>query len=132
MSGIIQLKGGTAEEWSTLNPILAEREVGLEMDTRMFKIGDGVTNYTDLNYATVLTATNATNDSNGNNIRTTYLHISGGTMSGTITGTGYITSGGTSSQFVKGDGTLDSNTYALSSVIGDINTILDNINGEVI
>ncbi|MCE3075334.1 hypothetical protein [Chryseobacterium gwangjuense] len=34
-------------------------------------------------------------------------------------GTGFIADGGTSSQFLKADGTLDNNTYALSSSLGN-------------
>lgn len=44
-----------------------------------------------------------------------YLHLSGGTLTGDITSTKFITSGGTASQFVKGNGTLDSNTYLTSN-----------------
>lgn len=38
---------------------------------------------------------------------------------GTVTSSKFITSGGTSSQFVKGDGSLDSNTYATTSSLGN-------------
>lgn len=40
-----------------------------------------------------------------------YLPLVGGTLTGNLTATKFITTGGTSSQFVKGDGSLDSNTY---------------------
>lgn len=40
-----------------------------------------------------------------------YLPLTGGTLTGNLTATKFITTGGTSSQFVKGDGSLDSNTY---------------------
>lgn len=46
----IKLRGGTAAEWTTANPILADREVGVEKDTRKLKIGDGVTHWVDLLY----------------------------------------------------------------------------------
>jgi hypothetical protein len=36
-----------------------------------------------------------------------------------VTSAKFITKDGTSTQFVKGDGSLDSNTYALSSSLGD-------------
>lgn len=46
----IQLRRGTAAQWTAANPILAEGEVGLETDTRYFKLGDGVTNWNSLAY----------------------------------------------------------------------------------
>jgi hypothetical protein len=48
----IQFRRGTAAEWSTstANPILAVAEMGLETDTRKFKIGDGYQHWNDLPY----------------------------------------------------------------------------------
>ena len=46
----IQLRRGTISTWSTKNPILASGEMGLETDTNLFKIGDGVTSWNDLAY----------------------------------------------------------------------------------
>jgi hypothetical protein len=48
----IQLRRGSASEWSTANPILAEGELGCELDTEKFKIGDGSTVWNSLAYAT--------------------------------------------------------------------------------
>ena len=48
----IQLKGGSAAAWTAKNPVLAKREMGLEMDTRKFKVGDGTTAWNDLSYWT--------------------------------------------------------------------------------
>ena len=39
---------GTAAEWSSVNPILSEGELGFELDTGILKIGDGVTHWNDL------------------------------------------------------------------------------------
>lgn len=50
MSATIQFKRGTASEWSTLNPILADGEPGMEIDTLAYKIGDGVTAWNSLPY----------------------------------------------------------------------------------
>jgi hypothetical protein len=50
MATQIQLRRGTAAEWTTADPILAEGEMGIELDTRNFKIGNGVDNWTDLTY----------------------------------------------------------------------------------
>jgi hypothetical protein len=46
----IQLRRGTATEWSTANPTLAVAEMGIETDTDQFKIGDGTTAWTSLAY----------------------------------------------------------------------------------
>jgi hypothetical protein len=48
MAQQIQLRGGTAAEWSAANPVLAEREMGVVTDTQNYKIGDGVTAWNDL------------------------------------------------------------------------------------
>lgn len=47
----IQLRRGTASEWTTNNPILAQGEMGLETDTGKFKVGDGVKSWTALSYS---------------------------------------------------------------------------------
>src|SRR5690348_15878577 len=52
MSSKIQLRRGTAAQWSSANPTLAAGEIGLETDTHHQKIGDGVTAWTALAYAT--------------------------------------------------------------------------------
>lgn len=50
MSTRIQLRRDTAAAWTTANPILTSAEVGVETDTGMFKVGDGVTAWTALDY----------------------------------------------------------------------------------
>lgn len=47
----IQLRRGTASQWTTANPILADGEFGYEKDTNKFKIGDGTTAWSSLAYA---------------------------------------------------------------------------------
>ena len=46
----IQLRRGTASQWSSAspNPVLAIGEIGLETDTDQFKIGDGVSTWNSL------------------------------------------------------------------------------------
>jgi hypothetical protein len=44
------LRRGTAAQWTASNPVLAEGEVGLETDTRKFKVGDGLTAWSSLSY----------------------------------------------------------------------------------
>jgi len=50
MAQQIQLRGGTAAEWASANPILADREFVVETDTKKSKIGDGATHYNSLAY----------------------------------------------------------------------------------
>lgn len=51
MATKIQIRGGTAAQWTTANPTLSEREMGVETDTLKFKIGDGSTAWTSLAYS---------------------------------------------------------------------------------
>jgi hypothetical protein len=46
----IQLRRGTASQWSSTNPILAIAEMGIETDTKQFKLGDGTTRWNALEY----------------------------------------------------------------------------------
>jgi hypothetical protein len=50
MASIIQLRGGTASAWTTANPTLAQKEMGIETDTNKIKLGDGATVWTSLGY----------------------------------------------------------------------------------
>jgi hypothetical protein len=48
----IQVRRGTASQWTSANPTLAAGEWGFETDTLKTKIGDGATAWTSLAYAT--------------------------------------------------------------------------------
>lgn len=50
MAIIIQWRRGTAAEWTSVNPLLADGEVGLETDTLKIKVGNGVQNWVALPY----------------------------------------------------------------------------------
>ena len=47
----IQLRNDTAANWTAADPVLAQGEMGLESDTRLFKIGDGVSTWSELDYS---------------------------------------------------------------------------------
>lgn len=51
-----QFRRGTSTEWTTANPVLASAEIGIETDTKLFKIGDGTTSWTGLSYAGLIGA----------------------------------------------------------------------------
>ncbi len=50
MADIIQLRRDTAANWTSVNPILAQGEIGLETDTLKGKAGDGSTDWNTLLY----------------------------------------------------------------------------------
>jgi hypothetical protein len=49
----IQMRRGTAAQWTSANPVLLSGEQGFETDTKKTKIGDGVTPWNSLGYAFV-------------------------------------------------------------------------------
>lgn len=51
MATQIKIRRGLASEWSSVNPILASGEIGLETDTRKFKFGNGSSNWNSLQYS---------------------------------------------------------------------------------
>jgi hypothetical protein len=126
MATQIQIRNGTAAEWTTDNPLLAVGEVGIENDTRKMKSGDGVTLWNSLLYM-----------SGGSGGASTYAALTDGATvdlptvnaplanalamlaplaSPTFTGT--ITSGA----FVTEDGEISNRTGNFSSVSGNFNT----------
>jgi hypothetical protein len=50
MSQRIQLRRDTAANWTPVNPVLAQSELGIETDTGKGKLGDGATAWNDLDY----------------------------------------------------------------------------------
>jgi hypothetical protein len=86
----IQLRNGTAAQWTSANPTLAVGELGAETDTGKFKIGTGSTAWNSLAYAAIGTVTAVTGSGN--------IASSGGTTPNiTFTGTLPIANGGTNS-----------------------------------
>ena len=52
----LQIRHDEAQDWVTRNPILAQGEYGLETDTFLIKVGDGVTDWVHLRYLNKLDA----------------------------------------------------------------------------
>lgn len=73
----IQLRRGTASEWTSANPVLSSGEAGFETDTRQFKIGDGTTAWNSLNYYATGTITGVTTASGSG--------LTGGGTTGSLT-----------------------------------------------
>jgi len=84
MANRIQLRRGGAQEWQNANPILAQGEFGIELDTGRIKIGDGVTSWNTLRYERPIESVSNTantlvqRDADGN--------FSAGTITATIIG----------------------------------------------
>lgn len=55
----IQVRRGTSEEWSSINPVLLEGEQGLETDSNKIKIGNGNLSWNDLPYLSTYTSSSA-------------------------------------------------------------------------
>jgi hypothetical protein len=51
MATLIQFRRDSSSQWTAENPVLAEGELGLELDTGLYKIGDGATAWNSLNYS---------------------------------------------------------------------------------
>ena len=46
----IQVRRGTASDWTSVNPVLAGGEIGFETNTGKLKVGDGTTSWSSLDY----------------------------------------------------------------------------------
>lgn len=55
----IQFRRGTAAQWTSANPVLADGEMGIETDTKKFKFGDGTLTWNALPYASISSVTAA-------------------------------------------------------------------------
>jgi hypothetical protein len=131
----IQIRRGTASQWTSANPVLAAGEQGFETDTNKLKIGNGSAAWNSLSYV----ATGATG---------TVTSITAGTglSGGTITSTGTIaidtsvTADLTTSQtltnktlttpvITQGQSTPTFTTNAYTLVAGDAGLVLAASNG---
>ena len=45
-----QFRRGTSTEWTLANPVLLDGEMGIETNTSLFKIGNGLTSWVSLPY----------------------------------------------------------------------------------
>jgi hypothetical protein len=96
----IQIRNGTAAQWTSANPTLAVGEMGAETDTGKFKIGTGSTAWNSLAYAAVGTVTSVAQSFTGGIVSVGGSPISTfGTLALTVAGTSggvpYFSSGTT-------------------------------------
>jgi hypothetical protein len=103
----IQLRRGTASQWTAANTLLAQGEIGLETDTSKLKLGDGSTLWNSLSYfsagsgVTAVTATSPVASSGG---LTPVISMPAATTSVS----GYLTSTDWTTFNDKGSGTVTS------------------------
>jgi len=82
----VQFRRGAASEWTNANPILAEGELGLELDSNKFKLGNGFTRWNNLLYTSTF---NVGEDTSSDTTYPTY-----------VTGAGVISAGFSTEGFV--------------------------------
>lgn len=104
MATIIQLRNDTKENWKENNPVLAEGEVGIELDTNKMKVGDGNNSWNDLSYM-----------------------VSGGGSGGTGSSNSDMTLGGIVSKYrVESNSVIDSDImFTVNSSVSDIRNDLN-------
>ena len=84
----IQIRNGTAAQWTAANPTLAVGEMGAETDTGKFKIGTGSTAWNSLAYAAVGTVTSVAQTFTGGIVSVGGSPVtSSGTLALTVAGT---------------------------------------------
>jgi hypothetical protein len=86
MATKIQIRRDAAADWTSTNPTLAAGEIGFESDTNKFKIGDGTTAWTSLNYAPEGYATTSYVDTQDANIASDTLTFTNKTFDANGTG----------------------------------------------
>lgn len=110
----VLLRRDTAANWAAKNPTLRAGEVGIETDTTFFKVGDGTTAWTSLKY---VTAKAAQTDANGLTIDSSYLKLTGGTVTGNVTASSFQTGTAAANYFqcqkFRGQGNADTYYHAI-------------------
>lgn len=126
-----QLRRGLASEWASVNPILAQGELGLESDTKKVKVGNGIDSWSSLQYGigyNDLYAVTSTGNTTNVAINITNTAMSSNTVSGALTVTGGVGIGGN----LNVGGNITANIIATSAVIGNATTVTVNTSPVVI
>ena len=84
MANRLQLRRGGAQEWANENPTLAQGEIGIELDTNRFKIGDGVRGWNTLPYERPIES--VANTANTLVVRDADGNFSAGSITATVIG----------------------------------------------
>lgn len=118
----LQLKRGTSARWSELNPILEAGEPGFVTDKNIFKIGDGVTPFDQLepigNTDLSVIALRRDNDYNYKKIENTFIPVNGEVCLVDVAGYGLRTKVG------DGISTFAQLPYADETILQNINSLI--------
>lgn len=123
MSQIIQIRRDTAANWTSVNPILAQGEMGYETDDKKIKFGDGVTAWNSLAYFTL--------DAGGGSVLKGTAVLNFGSTPGTnrvtttVTNANIIAASSKVMVFMDTVATATHNAYEHS--IAPINLVVDNL-----
>lgn len=75
---VIKLRRDSAADWASVNPVLAEGEVGLEVDSGLVKYGNGTSAWADLAYTTAASVKTKVQNATGSSIpKGSVVYISG-------------------------------------------------------
>jgi hypothetical protein len=115
MAQQIQFRRGTGAEWASANPILAQGELGIDLDVNRFKVGTGLTSWNYLNYTAVFDV--VVQSPTAPIVYPTFANASG------VSAIGIATSGSTSVVYIPSSGNLGIGTTDATSkltVAGDL------------
>lgn len=125
----ILLRNDTAANWTSENPALSKGEMGIEIDTSKFKIGDGTKNWSQLAYAGTVVAASSTNGKiKIDGVDTTvYTLPTGGSAIGGVK----TTSSGTGTVKINSGGTMQLNVVNPAITAGTYTKLTVNTQGLV-
>ena len=130
MANIIQIRRDTAANWASANPVLAQGELGVELDTNKFKIGNGSSAWSSLSY--LIDVGNYLTASSTNTLTNKTISVDSNTVSGVAASSFVISNSsgnidGSASQkaIPSGDvvGTSDSQTLTNKTISYSSNTL---------
>ena len=98
MAQQIQFRRGTSAEWAAVDPILAQGEIGVNLDGNRFKVGTGLTSWNYLDYTAAFDI--VTQPTTAPIVYPTFANNSG------VTNVGIATSGSTSVVYMPSTGNL--------------------------
>ena len=107
MAQQIQFRRGTGAEWASANPILAQGEIGVDLDVNRFKVGTGLTSWNYLNYTAVFDV--AIQSPTAPIVYPTFANASG------VSAIGITTSGSTSVVYIPSSGNFGIGTTDATS-----------------
>jgi hypothetical protein len=107
MAQQIQFRRGTSAEWAAANPILAQGEIGVNLDGNRFKVGTGLTSWNYLEYTAVFDV--VVQSPSASIVYPTFANNSG------TTSVGIATSGSTSVVYIPSTGNLGIGTTNATS-----------------